>query len=156
MLPNQPLNPYKLNFDPENGFYSFITGHGITYNCAFNPVDLAYEIEINDFQFQPTEKPKNDPRVPVTVAEVLKGYFTSPGKVLMYICDPADGKWQARQRLFRQWHENMGSDFVYRRDLLISIGENEARGGVMVRKDFPYEDYPDMIDKVRGIVFEKF
>ena len=112
---------YKIEFDPSSGSYYFQTENGLTYICQFqnrpgnlSPVLGIYDIEICEFEFicytpdnQNCGFKKFDKKVSVTIFHLLLKYFTNELRVIIYVCDTADGRHRERHKLFKNWFYNL-------------------------------------------------
>lgn len=141
------------------------------YVCRFcyvtnnlSPILGVYDIEIYDFEFYPVDPPKADirkvadERISATISDLIEKFFSSPSRVLVYVCDAADGRARERQFLFKQWHRKL-AETIHRDELTIDIeDEYMAHGSILTRKDFPHPEIlnTELKDKARGIVLAKF
>jgi hypothetical protein len=108
------LQPYKfIVFKPD--YYSFVTEAGIEYLCYFTPYAeyfksypaviaskfFAFNLELADKKKKATG---TDKRIADTVVTIVGDFLNSKINVVVYICDPSDGKEAARARKFLSWY----------------------------------------------------
>lgn len=104
--------PYKVfRFQEDNSLahYEFTTDSGIVYYIYFNDCDHFPDTVLNDNSYLLSFGPKtpingSDRKVKETIIEVLKYFFSTREKVLLFLCDSNDGRQISRHRLFNQWH----------------------------------------------------
>lgn len=167
---NNLQHPYAVSLHKNN--YTFSSHQGVFYVCGFDnitsklsPVVGIYDMEVYDFVFfshdeTDTRKAK-DNRVSATVIQIMRDFFDSSSRVLLYVCDNSDGRSRERQTLFKHWHKNI-SDVVNRNEVELDLdtpdGINKLYGGILTRKDFQHMDIliNELFDPVRGIMIEKF
>jgi hypothetical protein len=161
--------PYNISLNPETGFYNFRTDQGLIYGCKFSrinsllsPIISVYDVDVHEFLFYPYDpnpllRKAQDERVSATLQNLVMGYFTTPERVLVYLCDFSDGRARQRSRLFARWGDNMG-DVLDHYEIEITIPPETAFVGLMARKDFTYPDMlqDELISKASLIVLEKF
>lgn len=120
-----------------------------------------YDIKVCDFEFFAVETPEGagayDPRIEPTLTGLLGDYFDDARNVLIYLCDAADGRPEARQALFTRWHRGV-ADKVDHRPMIIQADEFAVYGGMMTRKDMPYPDVvqSELIHRAGELILEKF
>jgi Family of unknown function (DUF6169) len=108
------LQPYKYKVSKLYN-YSFTTDAGFEYFCYFTPYgDYFYEypeIASKIFSFDirlknRIDKPKGtDKRIADTVIDIVGEFLMSQINAVVYICDPSDGKGNARFKKFKSWFE---------------------------------------------------
>jgi hypothetical protein len=131
------------------------------------PLLGIYDLEVRDFLFYPYDprpeiKKFEDKRVSAPIKDLLENYFfTSPDRVLVYICDSSEGALgaEARQKLFYRWYKTM--QHIFERHEVEAISERTGEvvhGGVVTRRDFRHPDIlqNELLDKVPDIAREKF
>lgn len=150
-----------------NNVYSFQTDFNLTYACRFcyltphlPPLLGVYDIEIYDFEFYPIQdykaKPK-DEKIALTLAKILKDFFSNERRVLVYVCDSADGRGKERQLLFKFWHSHI-ADVAERHPLTITVGhKGTAFGSVLTHNGFLYLDVlqEHFIQNIQPLMEEK-
>jgi len=108
------LQPYKYLVSKPYS-YSFTTEKGFEYFCYFTPYgayfleypEIAPKIFSFDIQLKNTIiKPKGtDKRIAATVIDIVGKFLNSQINAVVYICDPSDGKANARFKKFKSWFE---------------------------------------------------
>jgi Family of unknown function (DUF6169) len=108
------LQPYKYKVS-KPFYYSFKTDNGFEYVCYFTPYgdyfyeypEIAPKIFSFDIELKNTiNKPKGtDKRIADTVIEIVGEFLMSQINAVVYICDPSDGKGNARFKKFQSWFE---------------------------------------------------
>lgn len=108
------------------------------------------------YPYNPDNYKGYDPRVSKTLENLALGYFTTPDRVLTYICDMSDGREEQRSRLFERWAANREDIKHY--PAKASLPSTTIYGGILTRHDLPYPDIlqHELIDKAPGIVIDKF
>ena len=161
------LSPYEITV--EDAIYSFRTDQDLEYRCSFlyvnpflSPVVGVYDIEVSEFQFSKVdrnlEKRKQfDPRIFATVRQLAEAYFDKPERVLLYMCDPGDGRQSIRHRLFIKWFDDI--EGFTRDNLEVEVlGAEMMYGSAITRNDFPHRGVLDreVISTLKGYAAEKF
>jgi Family of unknown function (DUF6169) len=108
------LQPYKYKVS-KAFYYSFKTDNGFEYVCYFTPFgdyfheypEIAPKIFSFDIELKNTiNKPRGtDKRIADTVIEIVGEFLMSQINAVVYICDPSDGKGNARFKKFQSWVE---------------------------------------------------
>jgi hypothetical protein len=169
---------YKIALDPSSGSYYFQTENGLTYICQFrnrtrdlSPVLGIYDIEICEFDFicitsdaQNRGFKKFDKKVSATISYMLLKFFTNELRVIIYVCDTADGKHRERHKLFKNWFNNLNDQEGFTRIPMEIDHENKdsglaasAHGCIITRKDFPHPEVlqRELIDKAASVIGQK-
>jgi hypothetical protein len=104
------LSPYDVVPDDEGAVYRFETSNAITYLCLFVDVTEAFgtlECRIMSFNLEVLgdshTPPPFDPRVGMTVVQLLAGFFQKYDDVIIYVADCSDGRQLKRQLRFNRW-----------------------------------------------------
>lgn len=129
------MNRAGYNFIKKSPFsFEFYTSYGAAYSIIFMPAstyfktnhyikDLIYSIDIN--LLYPGPYNHYDYVVGITVAEITLLFFTyDERRIIFYICDPIDGKMEARTRNFHYWF------------LLFNTGDFKKIDSAITMKDF--------------------
>jgi len=169
---------YKIIKDPSSGCFYFHTENGLTYICQFqnragdlSPVLGIYDIEIWEFEFvciasdvQNRGFKKFDKKVSATISNLLLKYFIHELRVILYVCDTADGRHKERHKLFKYWYNNLDEQENFNRIPIAIDLDNKnsglavsAHGCVITRKDFPHPEVlqRELIDKAASIIGPK-
>ena len=161
------LSPYEVKVN--DGIYSFRTDQSLEYHCSFlklnpflSPIVGVYDVEVSEFQFSKhnsgsDKKTQLDPRVFATIKQLIRAYFDEPERVLLYLCDPGDGRQSYRHRLFIKWFEQM--EGFTRDDLKVEIeGGLMLYGAAITRNDFPHRQVlqREVLNTVKGYAIAKF
>lgn len=107
-------SPRPYSFEIADDFsYRFITDQGIEYKAAFSDCTCDFFITSTSactckiYSFALTKVSNEvsvlDPRVFLTIEEILEKFFSESNHVLVYVCMNSDGLEHARHRLFKQW-----------------------------------------------------
>lgn len=115
-----------------------------------------------DFEFFPhdstLEIPKKyDPRVAPTVVALFEQYLDNKNDVILYLCDAADGRPDARQTLITRWHSQMGAAFEHHA-VVVAVRQYEVYGGLLYAKGFLCPDILqlELVDKAPQILLDRF
>lgn len=98
--------PYKVTCSTDDeGFYTFITVHGVSYSIGFMEDDLilsneTYQLLIANVNHRTSPR---DAKVRDTVIAIVDEFFNKNNNTLLYICETGDGKQAMRSRLFEYW-----------------------------------------------------
>ncbi len=109
-----------------NNTYAFVTDQQIVYELKFKPssyifgnqplfTEFAFEFVIEVAENPLPKLPPPDAVIPVTIANIFNDFFSLKEKVVVYICEDADGRAKARNRKFAQWFDQVrqnGLSFV--------------------------------------------
>src|SRR5688572_25711422 len=112
---------YNIVKGPFSGSYLFQTENGLLYVCRFqnrtrelSPVIGIYDIEVYEFDFtcytpdiQNCGLKKFDKKVSTTISSMLLNFFTNELRIIIYVCDTADGRHRERHKLFKIWFNNL-------------------------------------------------
>lgn len=109
---NSPAYPI-LQTDEQT--YQFTTVNGDvykTYFLSYAPYFSAYpDIASDVFGFSIERETDNnkhkgiDKRIATTIVRIVATFLISKTNVVVYVCDPSDGKGEARMRKFTGWFE---------------------------------------------------
>lgn len=95
--------------DDEGVAYRFDTNNSITYLCLFIDVTEAFGVQqcrIMSFNLEvlgDNFTPPFDPRVGVTVVQLLADFFQKHDDVVIYVADCSDGRQLKRKLRFNRW-----------------------------------------------------
>jgi hypothetical protein len=109
-----------------NNTYVFVTNHQVIYEIKFKPssyifgnqppfTEFAYEFVIEVAENPLPKLPPPDTSIALTIARIFNHFFAVKETVVVYICDNADGRANARNRKFSVWFEQaqtQGLSFV--------------------------------------------
>ena len=169
------IHPYNVIIDPQ-GLYYFITDTNLKYFCRFtrrtqdlSPMLGIYDIDVYEFEFyffNPNADKRVseslDCRISKTIIDLVSSFFTSELRVIVFICDNADGRHEGRDLLFNKWHEEAKELFLripVTLDMQICEGLSQTIFGcVLVQHTFPFMNIlkTELIDEADGIFIEKY
>ena len=97
--------PYILTECKDEGFYEFVTDHGVRYRLGFLPDYIIQSAESYELIIANTNAKSSprDAKVRDTVLIVIDAFFKVNNNALLYICETSDGKQSFRNRLFQSW-----------------------------------------------------
>ncbi|MCW3784931.1 DUF6169 family protein [Plebeiibacterium sediminum] len=107
------LRPY--NYINLGDYYTFTTDNDLEYTVTFK--DLSDNLnthgkyQVVDFSFFCVNKPikmKHDPKVSITLLDLVYNFFTKNEYVLLFVCDVSDGKGRCRKITFNKWINQTG------------------------------------------------
>ena len=115
-----PQPPIPYNFEIIGGFnnsYSFVTADKVRYEIRFVPSAYLFEdylishIDGYEMIIAVAASPNGsrlpaDPRTAPTISAIFYDFFTLYERVVIFICDSADGRHEARARKFTSWYYN--------------------------------------------------
>uniref|UniRef100_UPI00403F104A DUF6169 family protein n=1 Tax=Spirosoma sp. SC4-14 TaxID=3128900 RepID=UPI00403F104A len=70
--------------------------------------EFTYEFVIGFAENPLSKLPPPDEIIPLTIACIFNNFFSQKETVVVYICENADGRANARNRKFNQWFEQAG------------------------------------------------
>jgi len=132
-------SPYKLEQTGDTTFM-FETKHGVVYSVGFMQ-DVSFFSE-GVYQFYlinlSGKTIGGDDDISETVKVIIEEFFAQEEVVMLYICDTADGRQAARDRLFRAWFysfEESKSYTLYTEGM--TIDKVRYLSSVLLRRDHP-------------------
>ena len=147
-----PLSSYNFTFigGPQS-IYILETRFGVEYEIKFKP--SGYLVDNLDFEnlvfemvivltknpYEP-KLPPVDALISATIAKIVAHFFSTYGRVVLYICDDSDSKANSRRKLFDRWFERYKKDIFIKRK--ISLGVDE-QGTVYSAELIAHLDNPD-------------
>lgn len=127
---------YEYHKDKEGG-YSFLTDYGLEYSALFVVADFLQSPNVYTFAFSHRTailKTKEDPKVKRTILRIMFDFVNQNRNAIFFVCDPNDGRHNARMKLFHRWfsQENAAGEYIksdfFQEDILASL---------IARKDNP-------------------
>jgi hypothetical protein len=105
-----------------------------------------YDMEIYEFEFYKNGgdgKAVSDNRIGCTIGTLLHSFFINPNRVMVYICDAADGKDSGRAKMFQRWHSAYLAETTRKAPVEINLEDDFGAistiyGGALMRHDFPH------------------
>lgn len=145
--------PYEyspLSEAKEDGFHlistDFMTEDGVGYQVQFinvnTWVDVSQfqDVEIFSFSFEndlPEGQKVADPRVPVTIQQILAEFLGSRNAIIHYTCSNDGDQKLARERKFKMWYQSAADSYIMYSYLSDSTNPS---GGTMMYFIKPRED----------------
>ena len=134
------LLAYPLR-ESERG-YSFVTDYGIEYLIVLVSdrdllPDELFAPDLFSFSILTLNEkvPVGDPRVEVTVIEVLNRiYAANPQTIINYVCSLEDNQERPRRILFRRWFRRHGTGYTR---LEFTDAENRIYAAAIFRAEHP-------------------
>jgi hypothetical protein len=132
--------------------YFFQTQQGVIYEVQFTPSGYLFpnlpflDAEVFEFSItiadnQSGRNPTSDPRMPATIAEVFRQFFTSVQQVIVYICDSSDARQRVRYRKFNNWFT------YYKAEAFLKIDRNFTDNGTTVYTSLIiHEQHPHIVE----------
>jgi len=111
------ISPYEFIYmGGPTHTYLFVTELQVIYEIKFKPssyifgiqppfTEFAYEFVIEVAENPLPKLPPPDKAIPLTIARIFNHFFAVKETVVVYICDNADGRANARNRKFSTWFE---------------------------------------------------
>ena len=132
-------SPYKVEITPY-GEYQFVTNTGIIYRVGFLNDETIQSCEC--YQFYITKETlrhsTKDDKIKYCILAILEEFFRQNVSVLLYMCDTADGREAARNRLFLQWFNTTEKRTSYIcKCTNMQIEGIEMYAAIIIRKDNP-------------------
>lgn len=132
-------SPYKVEQE-DDAVFSFRTKHGIVYSVGFVP-DTSFMKE-GLYQFfiinESGRTARQDIDLLDTVRVIIEEFFAQKETVMLYICDTADKRQEARDRLFRSWfHTYISNDAYTMYSESMTISNVRYFSSILLRKDHP-------------------
>ncbi len=147
----QPLSGYDIIPVAGNQpVYLFITDIGVSYQVRFKPSGyllanpdwehLIFEMAIDLIEVPTGIKIPVDNLIPPTIARIVADFFTIHERVMVYICDDADSRAEARKRKFDRWFDLFAGVFYSRHDIPLAMEPDGKvyRAALIFRDDNPH------------------
>ncbi len=132
-------SPYEILLS--EGDFLFQTEKGVRYEISFNKEDIIFGgCETYQFIIRKLDDNRSsyDPKVKDTILSVINEFFHANQKILLYICDTADGKEGSRNRLFLNWFERNAEEGRFTIMTANATVEDEnIYAAIIVRNDHP-------------------
>ncbi|MEA5139614.1 DUF6169 family protein [Arcicella rigui] len=130
--------------------FSFTTDNNIDYIATFNKAEYRFNEEcyqafnVYDFSFYNVQNlgDFSDPRISSTIHKLLVYFMETNGHAIIYICDDADGKSEARDRLFKWWYRHFDNSQYQAYFTKIELPEYDTYVGIIALVgDSGFENY---------------
>lgn len=151
-------SPYQVKAIDELSL-TFTTDFGVSYDVGFYKdtvflIDGSYHFFIDNTNHQPSP---NDPKLLATITAVIEEFFRQQPLVMLYICDPADHRQRARNRLYQRWFDNYINHSDFRMYSEAVVFENvDYYAGLIMRRDNPHcEDVIAAFHNIIGFLPEQ-
>lgn len=143
--------------------FRFITRNGIKYRAGFYPDPYFLEDGAFHFFLQRVDDvhSPHDPDVLLVVQLIIEEFFRTDSNVMLYICDPTDGRQAYRSRLYRKWFDcyEKNEDFTLV-DASIKFNVQAIYAGLLIKKSNPayrqileaFEDFVKLIPSDTSIL----
>jgi len=141
-IPAEKINlraPYHVT-QVDDSVFVFTTKHGISYTVGFIPDTSFMEKGVYQFFLTKTSRKKGrkDDDISETVRVIIEEFFAQKESVMLYICDTADGRQAARDRLFRAWfHSYIESASYTMCTDVMKIDDIRYFSSILLRRDHP-------------------
>lgn len=122
---------YKYSFDPSKKTYTFITNKGITINVVISRDRrwFPYNTEIKEvFSFDIiTDRPSLglDVLIRNTIIEIIGNHLNDIETVIVFFCDPEDGKGAKRDMKFSRWFDHMSGESIEKHDRKVYVKDTK-------------------------------
>lgn len=151
-MQHEPAKPYDFIFiGGQNNTYVFVTSRLIVYEIKFKPssyifghqppfTEFAFEFVIEIAENPLPGLPSSDPSISLTVVQIFNHFFQTKETVVVYICDNADGRANARNRKFSAWFEQAqtGNLSFIKLDYRFGAGSDHFLTSLIMRIDNPH------------------
>ena len=147
------VSPCKV--DTRNGYeFVFHTHTNVVYLISFKEdMRIANEQSYQLIIERVTDKVAYDTDVKDTIICIINEFFTKNDKILLYICDTADGRESVRNRLFLRWFEESDVNHLY--DIKTANATVEGEGmyfAIILKKSNPH--YIEIIQEFDTVATE--
>ncbi len=135
MKNDEPPIPYEFEFvgDSQNS-YSFVTDDKVRYQIRFVPSAYMFEdylepyIDAYEMIIAVADNPTGnrlpaDKRTAPTIRAIFYNFFQQYERVVIFICDSADGRHEARARKFTSWYYTDVRTHFFKFDARIADGD---------------------------------
>jgi hypothetical protein len=142
-------------------YYFFKTSNGIIYEVSFRPTPYLFESGfpfaecVYESVIKVVEKGSNnlipfDKKVKRTIAEIFYHFFTDKQRIIIYICDTADARHQARARKFGAWFDEFKhGQFVKVNTTIVDHANLVYLNALILHIENPY--FIEIIDAFRKV-----
>ncbi len=134
-------SPYTAQSGEPEGFYEFVTDHGVLYSVGFMEDDSlissgAYQFIISNVNHQVSP---SDDKVRQTIMLLVDCFFSKSNDTLLYLCETGDGKQAMRNRLFQYWFSQYDKkdDFTYLSTSITDVDGVVNYATIIIRNDNP-------------------
>lgn len=141
-IPAEKINlraPYRVR-QVDDSVFAFTTKHGISYTASFVADVSFFDEGVYQFFLTKTSsrKGRKDDDISETVKVIIEEFFAQEEAVMLYICDTADGRQSARDRLFRAWFYSYVESEAYTMCTeSMTIDNVRYLSSILLRKDHP-------------------
>ena len=141
-IPAEKINlraPYRVR-QVDDSVFAFTTKHGISYTASFVADVSFFDEGVYQFFLTKTSsrKVRKDDDISETVKVIIEEFFAQEEAVMLYICDTADGRQSARDRLFRAWFYSYVESEAYTMCTeFMTIDNVRYLSSILLRKDHP-------------------
>lgn len=124
----------------QGGQYLFKTDHLIVYSVSFDEEEMLSRFSGYWLNLSNTSglKSPNDKKISLTIAAIIKAFFESMPRVMLYLCDTADNQQSQRARLFFHWFQKYNKDNKFLiHTAIIKDEEEENYIALIAKRDNP-------------------
>ena len=142
-MESDSLSPYDIN-EEESLDYTFINRDGIKYHASFYSVEPLYPQFKNTYSFsiEPEDNKAHpiDRRISVTIAEILRRFFSININAMIMVCDSTDGKEFKRRKLFDRWFEHFSDNTILKYDASAPLDEYQLFISLYMNRNNPNKE----------------
>ena len=120
--------------------FRFITRNGIKYRAGFYPDPYFLEEGAYHFFIQRIDDAHSsyDPDVLFIIQLIIEEFFRTDSNVMLYICDPTDGRQAIRSRLYRKWFQGYSKKEEFTLvDASMAFQVHTFYAGLLIKKSNP-------------------
>ena len=132
--------------------YPFTTANSIFYSVEFKPsgyvfgekipwADACYEFSIR-VRNETNRRVPYDARTALTISAVFREFFRQHERIIVYICETADGRHEARVKKFDRWFEQFDDGDFLKFDRILHDAKLDVDFfiSLILRKNHPRRD----------------
>lgn len=159
MQPKEIINPYPFEIEggPSN-LYAFTTADEVSYEIRFVPSAYMFEGYLDNYVdgyemiIAVADNPLGkripaDPRTAPTISTIFYHFFEAHDqRVVIFICDSADGRHEARARKFTSWYYHDVRTHYYKFDARLPDGDTSILLSIILH------DYNEQFMKIIAVI----
>lgn len=165
MPPKEPASRYEFRFTGgQNNIYAFTTQDEISYEIRFVPSEymfedhLAHYVDGYEMIILVADNPlggkiPSDPRTAPTISTIFYDFFQEHERVVIFICDSADGRHEARARKFTSWYYNDVRLHYFKFDARVADGDGSILISIILHSHNTHFD--EIIKVIQSLQYDE-
>lgn len=142
------LQPYEFSLREDQYFfetdnkvkYRIEIKDGSSYFIDFKPYLSVFELSIDLDSDAIDASVPYDARTQLTINQILIDFFNEHSNCLIYVCDSADGRHQARNRKFNSWFSKFNDGHLEKHDINLELEDTEMLFSLILHQSNPFRE----------------